>query len=65
MKLPDAILAKTLARFDSLIAEGRNILNSAEDIQPAYRTSRISGETYQSYRGYKKNRRREICRVAN
>ena len=29
MKLPKAILTKTLARFDSLIAEGRNILDSA------------------------------------
>ncbi len=32
MKLPDAILAKTLARFDSLIADGRNIVASAQDI---------------------------------
>ena len=29
MNLPKDILAKTLARFDSLIAEGRNILDSA------------------------------------
>jgi hypothetical protein len=29
MNLPKAILTKTLARFDSLIAEGRNILESA------------------------------------
>ncbi len=32
MKLPDALLAKTLARFDSLIADGRNILANAQDI---------------------------------
>jgi hypothetical protein len=32
MKLPDAVLAKTPARFDSLIAEGRNILASAQEI---------------------------------
>lgn len=30
MNLPKAILTKTLARFDSLIAEGRNILDGAK-----------------------------------
>jgi len=32
MKLPEEILKKTLARFDSLIAEGRNILDGAPDV---------------------------------
>jgi hypothetical protein len=32
MKLPDAILAKTLARFDSLVSDGRNILDNAQEI---------------------------------
>jgi hypothetical protein len=32
MKLPDAILTKTLARFDSLTSEGRNILGSADAV---------------------------------
>jgi len=54
MKLPDAILAKTLARFDSLIAEGRNILGGAENVQPTYKTNKITGDTYQSSSGYKK-----------
>jgi hypothetical protein len=34
MKLPATILAKTLARFDSLIADGRNVLQSAKDVAP-------------------------------
>jgi hypothetical protein len=33
MNLPKAILTKTLARFDSLIAEGRNILESAPPVE--------------------------------
>lgn len=35
MKLPDAILAKTLARFDSLVDEGRNILAAATAVPPS------------------------------
>ncbi len=54
MKLPDAILAKTLARFDSLIAEGRNILTSAQDVAPSTRRNRITGEVFQIGQGYKK-----------
>jgi hypothetical protein len=32
MKLPDATPAKTIARFDNLLAERRNILQSATDV---------------------------------
>src|SRR6266498_2638977 len=54
MKLPDAILAKTLARFDSLIADGRNILDSAENVPPRTGRNRITGESYELSSGYKK-----------
>ena len=53
MKLPDAILAKTLARFDSLIAEGRNILASAKDVAPSTTRNRTTGEMIQLSKGYK------------
>ncbi len=35
MKMPDAILAKTLVRLDSLIADGHTTLSSNEDIPPS------------------------------
>jgi hypothetical protein len=54
MKLPDAILAKTLSRFDSLIAEGRNILAAAKDVPPTHRTNDWTGKTFQVGGGYKK-----------
>lgn len=54
MKLPDAILAKTLARFDSLIADGRNILASAQDLPPSTHQNRVTGEVIQFGQGYKK-----------
>jgi hypothetical protein len=54
MRLPDAILAKTLARFDSLIAEGRNILGNAADVPPTTRVNNYSGNAYQVSGGYKK-----------
>ena len=34
MNLPNVILTKTLARFDSLISEGRNLLDSARESAP-------------------------------
>ena len=54
MKLPDAILAKTLARFASLIDEGRNILGSAENVPPTMRRNDETGKEYQAAAGYKK-----------
>lgn len=54
MKLPDAILAKMLARFDSLVSEGRNILDSAENISPATQTDDWTGVTHQVGLGYRK-----------
>ena len=54
MKLPDAVLAKTLARFDSLIAEGRNILTTAESVPPTMERDKFTGETYEVSGGYKK-----------
>jgi hypothetical protein len=54
MKLPEAILAKTLARFDSLIADGRNILASAEDVPPTSFRNRTTGEMVPIGGGYKK-----------
>jgi len=53
MKLPDAILAKTLARFDSLIAEGRNILASAKDVPPGIKKNWSTGEHVQIGKGHK------------
>lgn len=53
MKLPDAILAKTLARFDSLIADGRNILISARCVAPTSKLNRVTGEMIQIGQGYK------------
>ena len=54
MILPDAILAKTLARFDSLIADGRDILTSAQDVAPSTHRNRTTGEVVQIGKGYKK-----------
>lgn len=54
MKLPDAILAKTLARFDSLIAEGRNILSSAQDIPAATKQNWTTGQHVQIGKDHKK-----------
>jgi hypothetical protein len=54
MKLPDAVLAKTLARFDSLIADGRNILASAQDIQQPTKANWATGEAIRIGKGYKK-----------
>src|ERR1041384_4327257 len=36
MKLPDSILAKYGARFDSLVAEGQSILDSAKEVPATY-----------------------------
>jgi len=52
MKLPQAILAQTLARFDSLNAEGRSILANAKHIPPPTRHSRVSGQLLQIGDGY-------------
>jgi hypothetical protein len=54
MKLPDAILAKTLARFDSLIAEGRNILASAQEISAATKQNWTTGQQVQIGKAHKK-----------
>jgi hypothetical protein len=54
MKLPDAILAKTLARFDALIIEGDSILQSAVDIPPTTGRDRITGELVQIGQHYKR-----------
>jgi len=54
MKMPDALLAKTLARFDSLIAEGRNILDSAETVPPTTGYNELNEERYEISPGYKK-----------
>ncbi len=54
MNLPPAILAKTLARFDSLIADGRNILASAQDLPPSTHRNRVTGEEVQIGKGFKK-----------
>lgn len=54
MKLPAAILAKTLARFDSLIADGRNILASAQEIQPRTKQNCTTDEAIQLGKTYKK-----------
>ena len=54
MKLPDAILAKTLARFDSLIAEGRNILASVVEIPDTTGFDKFTGDPYVASFGYKK-----------
>jgi hypothetical protein len=54
MKLPDAILAKTLARFNSLVSEGRNILDTAEDVPPTTHRNWATGGHAQIRSGYKK-----------
>jgi hypothetical protein len=54
MKLPDAILTKTLARFDSLTSEGRNILASAETIPPVVEEIGYPGAQEITKPGYKK-----------
>lgn len=54
MKLPEVLLAKTLARFDSLIAEGRNILSSAKNVQLNTEYNALTGDTYQTSIGYKR-----------
>jgi hypothetical protein len=54
MKMPDALLAKTLARFDSLIAEGRNILDSAETVPPTMHYNDWTGENLETFPAYKK-----------
>ncbi|HWQ90493.1 MAG TPA: DUF4145 domain-containing protein [Clostridia bacterium] len=53
MKLPDAILAKTLARFDSLISEGCNMLANAADVPPTTGFHPVSGVNCVFSKGYK------------
>jgi hypothetical protein len=53
MKLPDVILAKTLARFDTLIIEGRGILSNASDVPPQMKEDWITGNVRQVGGGYK------------
>lgn len=52
MKLPDPILSKILARFDSLISEGRNILASSKDVPPS-RSRNWATNTETHINGYK------------
>ena len=54
MRLPDTLLSKILARFDSLVAEGRNIIDTAQDVPPTTRRDDFSGECYEVLGGYKK-----------
>lgn len=53
MKLPNALLAKTLARFDSLVSEGQGILDSAVQIPPTMHYDEITGRSSQIGSGYK------------
>lgn len=53
MRLPDAILAKTLARFDSLTAEARNMMETAADVAAARHNNFVTGEYEQVREGYK------------
>lgn len=54
MKLPDVIFAKTLARFDSLIAEGRNILASAQDVPASTLRNKVTGVDVPIGKAYKR-----------
>src|SRR5213593_631981 len=54
MKLPEGILKKTLARFDSLIAEGRNILDSEQDVTGTTDYDELTGQTVEGAPGHKK-----------
>lgn len=47
MKLPDSILAKTLGRFGSLIAEGQGMLTNASDVPPEMKEDWINGDVRQ------------------
>ena len=52
MKLPDSLLAKYVARFNSLIAEGRSILDSVKEV-PATMGENVMGESVVKFPAYK------------
>jgi Tfp pilus assembly protein PilN len=54
MKLPAAIFTKTIARFDSLIEEGRNILASAQDVPASTIRNRATGVDVPFGKAYKR-----------
>ena len=64
MKLPDAILAKTLGRFDSLIAEGQGILTNASNVPPEMKEDWITGDVRQAGDGYAPGAIRKAVTVA-
>jgi len=53
MKLPDSLLAKYTARFDSLLAEAQNILASAKDVPASFEDDELTGESSERYPAYK------------
>lgn len=53
MKLPNLLLAKHVARFDSLIAEGRSILDSAKEVPAKMDYNELTGETWEGRSAYK------------
>ena len=52
MKLPQRTMEKLLGRFETLIAEGENVLNSAKAIPAAYSYNEITGRNYESRSAY-------------
>lgn len=48
MKLPSLLLAKIIGRFDSLIAEGEEILQTAKHIAAEFSEYWVTGRTYES-----------------
>jgi hypothetical protein len=54
MNLPTALLTKSVARLDSLIAEGKSILDDAKEIPPTVRHNEWSGRSSVIGPAYKK-----------
>jgi hypothetical protein len=52
MKLPDSLLAKYTARFDSLIAEGQSIKNNVKEV-PATMRQNVMGDSVERFPAYK------------
>ena len=53
MNLPNLVLAKRVARFDSLLAEAQNILASAKDVPASFDYNEFTGESSERYPTYK------------
>lgn len=53
MKFSNALIAKTVVRFDSLLAEGKSILNDAKEVPAKVRHEGFSGRSYELTSAYR------------